>query len=132
MSIRHVCEASLPELNAYLNYMGPEPHDGPMPVVDVSEWAVTIAGMPKLMRFNMKLELGIDRERIRLGKERSLSGLSSERGRVLATDIAKRLRSAIRKLCDRNVTVQVKYTEEAERDYLVAWAGAIQPDWPGR
>jgi hypothetical protein len=46
MSLRHYCEASPPELNAYLNYMGPEPHDGPMPEVNVADWAQTITRMP--------------------------------------------------------------------------------------
>jgi hypothetical protein len=130
MNLRHFCEASLPELNAYLNYMGPEPHDGPMPEVDVAEWGRTIVGLTRLEMFELELVWGADRDRIRMGKERSLDGLSSERGNALALNIQRRLKGAVRDLCDRDVVVRVRYAGEYEKNYYVAWAGAIQPDWP--
>jgi hypothetical protein len=129
MNLRHICEEKLPELSAYMNFMGPEPHDGPMPEVDVAEWAQTAASMPKLTKFVVKTELCVDGAKLRAGTEKSLGGLSSEIGRVLAKDIAKRLRAAVRKLCDRDVAVEVKYRGETVGPYYVAWAGAIQPHW---
>jgi hypothetical protein len=130
VNLGHFCEASLPELNAYLNYMGPEPHDGPMSEVGVAEWARTIAGLTKLENFELELVWGADRERIRMGKERSLGGLSSKRGRALALNIQRRLKGVVRDLCDRDVVMRVRYAGESEKNYYVAWAGAIQPDWP--
>jgi hypothetical protein len=128
ISLRHYCEASLPELNAYMNYMGPEPHDGPMPEVDVADWAQTIVRMPKLTKFDLYLVLGADRERIRMGMERSLGGLSGDRAHVLAANVQRRLGAAVRELSGRSVAVQVRYRGEYEDRYYVAWAGAVHAE----
>jgi hypothetical protein len=125
VSLGHFCEASLPELNAYLS------HDGPMPEVNVAEWARTIVGMRELTNFELNWVLSADRGRIRSKKESSPGGgeLSSERGRALAMDIQKRLIGAVRELCDRKLVVRVKYKGEYGGWYYVAWVGAIQPEW---
>ncbi|KAF1937186.1 hypothetical protein EJ02DRAFT_458941 [Clathrospora elynae] len=86
MSIRHMSEARLSELNAYLNYIGPEPHDGAMLEVDVSAWARTIANMEKLKVFELELVLSVDQEESRGEKERIVHDFyefAGERGRVL-------------------------------------------------
>ncbi|KAF1846537.1 uncharacterized protein K460DRAFT_266505, partial [Cucurbitaria berberidis CBS 394.84] len=53
--IRHFCESDLSGLNAYFNYTGSEPHDSPLPEVDVSLWTQTIADMSKLQSFELQL-----------------------------------------------------------------------------
>ncbi|KAF1838119.1 hypothetical protein BDW02DRAFT_627451 [Decorospora gaudefroyi] len=130
LNLRHLCEQCLPELESYLNYSGPEPHDQVMPEVDVKEWARTIVGMEKVKVFEMNLALSADREKIRLGKERSVREFSDERGHVLAGYIEKRLRNVVRGLCERSIALRVRYQGGHDQTYYVPGSGTVRRDWP--
>jgi hypothetical protein len=118
IDIRHLCESCLPGLMAYFNYMGPEPHDGPLPLVDVAAWAKTIVSMPKLDWFRLDLVLSVDEENTRLCRERIYKAFSSERGRILAEDVELSLKKEI-ELQDLGKVgvVQMRYGGGDERSY---------------
>jgi hypothetical protein len=118
INIRHLCESCLPNLMAYLNYMDPEPYDGPLPLIDVAAWAKTIVSMPKLNWFRLDLVMSVDEENTKLCRERIYEAFSSERGRVLAEDFESSLKKEI-ELQDpgRIGVVQVRYGGGDERSY---------------
>lgn len=117
-NIRHLCESCLPDLMSYLNYTGPEPHDGPLPLVDVSAWAKTIVSLTNLKWFRLDLIMSVDKENIKLCRERSYRAFSGERGRVLAEDVETRLRKEIDlRNPRRGIDLRVRYGGGDERSY---------------
>jgi hypothetical protein len=55
LSLRHFCEAQLDEVTAYMNCVGPQSHNGPLPDIDIAPWATTIASLPEVR--NVRIEL---------------------------------------------------------------------------
>jgi hypothetical protein len=128
LNFRHLCELNLPALNAYLNHdPGYRPCDGPLPEVDVSGWARTIASLPKVKNFILELVLSVDHAEVK-GRRGSnvYTGVSSTQGTLLAKHIDKRLKVAIHTKCKRSVKTRVIWTDGIVGDYHVPWAAAIE------
>jgi hypothetical protein len=118
LNIRHLCESCVPELNAYINTVRPQPRNGPMPRVDVKGWVETILVMRSLKVFNLDFVISLDKAKLLLGKERSLSLLSGEKGRELAEDIEVRLFQELQEAKPGNgVAVRVRYGGRDKRTY---------------
>lgn len=106
LNIRHFCEAKLKELDAYLNSLGPEPHDGPLPDIDISPWVGMIRSLPEAASFELGLVLSEDED-----ASRATMGwaLSDDRGNKLACDIKRKLVVAAQNISPtRNVAITLK------------------------
>ncbi|KAH7395312.1 hypothetical protein DE146DRAFT_594458, partial [Phaeosphaeria sp. MPI-PUGE-AT-0046c] len=55
LNIWHLCEAHRQELDEYLSFEGLAPHDGPIPKIDVTTWAGTIASMPDIQTIQLDI-----------------------------------------------------------------------------
>ncbi|KAF1919930.1 hypothetical protein BDU57DRAFT_408044, partial [Ampelomyces quisqualis] len=51
----HLCEGRVADVDSFLNFEGPEPHDGSMPEVDISTWADTSVQLPGLRTFRLDI-----------------------------------------------------------------------------
>ncbi|KAJ4368363.1 hypothetical protein N0V83_006720 [Neocucurbitaria cava] len=120
LNIRHFCESNLPELSAYLNYMGPEPHDGPLPRIDVSPWTQVIVASKHLETFELGLVLSADNEMVRTERRLNVQEFSEDRGDALARDVEQRLRVGVQEICEgRDVEIRVRYKGRDERKYYL-------------
>lgn len=118
LSIWHLCEAQREELEGYLSFEGPEPHDGPMPVVDMTPWAQTIVAMPEIQTMRLDIIMSIDRARENIGRTREYIYFMDERGRALASDLERRLLEELAALGGRaDVVVTVTFVGTNERVY---------------
>ena len=116
LSMRHLCESCLTELDTYMNIM-PLP-DGPMPRVNVREWVKTISAMKSLRGFTLDFVASFDKAKVLLGEERSFRLLAVEKVRALAEDIEQRLIEELEVASPGNdVAVQVRYGGGDERTY---------------
>ncbi|KAH7088801.1 hypothetical protein FB567DRAFT_318359 [Paraphoma chrysanthemicola] len=98
LNIRHLCESCLADFDAYFEFEGPQPHDGPLPRVDVTSWVDTIVRMPDVSRFRLDLIMASDREKVKTGRERYFRDFNAERGRVLACDVERRIKERVAEL----------------------------------
>ena len=118
LNICHLYEGYREILDAYLSFEGPEPHDGPMPVIDVAPWAETIAAMPDIQTMRLDIIMSIDRAREHIGRAREYIYLMDERGRALASDLERRLREKLGAHGrGADVVVTVKFVGTNERVY---------------
>lgn len=119
-NIRHFCESNLPELSAYLNYMGPEPHDGPLPYIEVSPWTQVIVAARHLETFELGLVLSADNEMVRTERRLNVQEFSEDRGNVLARDVEQSLGDSVKEICEgRDVEIGVRYKGRDERKYYL-------------
>jgi hypothetical protein len=92
LNVWHLCAACIPDLDRFLNFEGPEPHDGPMPEVDIAAWADTITQLSRLRTFSLDIVMSIDRSRKSVVPELNYLYFITERCRALAENVGKRLR----------------------------------------
>ena len=89
VNVRRFCGSSPRGLKVYLNYVGP-PHDGPMPVVPVSERTCILVSMPESPRSS------IDRDNEKRGRKQIYpASRLRETGWILAANIEQRLKRAV-------------------------------------
>lgn len=118
LNIWHLCELHGQELDEYLSFEGPAPHDGPMPEIDVAAWARTVASMPKLQTMRLDIIMSVDRAREKCRRTREYIYFMDERGRALANNIERRLREEL-EVSSRGagVVVNVRFVGTNERVY---------------
>lgn len=118
INIWHLSEICVRDLYAYLNFEGPEPHDGPIPDVDMSGWADTVVHLIELEEFRLDFVMSIDKTKEAFRKEIRYMPFATERGRVLAEDAERRLRGRVSEMNTvSNVAVAVRYVGTSERVY---------------
>jgi hypothetical protein len=106
------------ELDAYLSIEGPGPHDGPMPVLDISLWAGTIVLLYHTDTIRLDIIMSVDRKRDSCITEKDYMHFIDERGCTLAKDVERRLGERIDGMnIGRNVEVFMRYIGTDERVY---------------
>jgi hypothetical protein len=119
MNIWHLCESCTSNLDAYLSMEGPGPYDGPMPQVDISVWAETIARLHNTHTVRLDIIMSVDRKRDSCIKEKDYMYFIGARGSALAEDVERRLRERIEGMdIGRDVELFVKYMGTDERVYF--------------
>jgi hypothetical protein len=119
INIWHFCEMCTCDLYAYLNFEGPEPHDGPVPAVDLRAWADTLVCLTELDTFRLDIVMSVDKTKLAFRTEIRYMPFATERGRALAEDVERRLRERMRgmKSSVSSAALAVRYVGTNERVY---------------
>jgi hypothetical protein len=118
IDIWHLCATCTRELCTYLNFEGPEPHDGPIPMIDLTAWGNTLVHLPKLESFRLDIIMSVDKTREAFRKEIRYMPFATERGRALAKDMEIRLRERMIEMSEgSNAVLAVRYVGTNERVY---------------
>jgi hypothetical protein len=118
LNIWHLCDSCTAQLDVYLSINGPGPHDGPMPEIDVSLWAETIARLHSTHTVRLDIIMSLDRKRNTIAKEKEYIYFKSNKGRALAKDVERRLREHVEKMSiGREVKIFVRCVGKDERAY---------------
>ena len=122
LSLRHFCEAQLDEVTAYMDSVGPQPPNGPLPNIDIAPWATTIASLPEVRIVRIELVSSSDKTIERMNRAPGVWNPANERGNVVTESIEKRLIAAVKNRCpNRTIVIRVRYIGTDERRYYVPW-----------
>jgi hypothetical protein len=118
MNIWHLCETCTRHPYAYLNFEGPEPHDGPVSGIDISGWADTLVCLQELETFSLDVIMCADKTKEVFRKEIRYMPFATERGRALAENVERRLRERMTEMnTGSNTALAVRYVGTNERVY---------------
>jgi hypothetical protein len=112
ISVRHLCESCLPDLDAYFDF------DGPLPDIDITAWAETIAHLPELKDVRLDLIMSRDRAWTPLQEELMYMYFMDDRGKKLVEDLERRLRGRVDELRPgKDIDMTVRYAGTHNRMY---------------